>query len=147
MITLSMAAEIATCVAGLVAVFGIPFGILIYRRQMNAQLFITFTQRYEEIMSNFPDDGYKTRFCLVGELPPPSAALTTSVLRYLNLCSEEFYLWKNRLIDGKLWRIWQTELERAIRSPLIVREWPELRSEFESYPAFQEYVERIQRTQ
>ncbi len=66
------------------------------------------------------------------------------MLRYLNLCSEEFYLYKKKYLSSHIWRIWEAELKRTLSSPLVLREWAGLREEFRSYPEFLEYVERAQ---
>ena len=56
----------------------------------------------------------------------------------------KFYLQKKRYLTREIWRIWEDELERTLRSPLVRREWEKLKPEFESYPAFRDYVERAQ---
>jgi hypothetical protein len=123
---------------------GLIIGVLIYRRQMNAQLFLEYTKRYEEIMNTFPADARDARLRIDGEIPKESEELTLVILRYLNLSSEEFYLCKNRYLSNKIWRIWEDELLRTLRTPLLMREWAKLRHEFESYPAFSTYVKNAQ---
>jgi hypothetical protein len=54
-------------------------------------------------------------------------------VRYLNLCSEEYYLYKQKWLHKKLWGIWEKELIRTLRSPLFVREWKKLADEFDAY--------------
>jgi hypothetical protein len=66
------------------------------------------------------------------------------VLKYLNLCSEEYYLTKHHYLSESLWRIWESDLKRIIGSPLLQREWPSLRAEFLSHQDFLEYVEHVQ---
>jgi hypothetical protein len=66
------------------------------------------------------------------------------VLKYLNLCSEEYYLTRHGYLSESLWRIWEGDLKRIIASPLLKREWASLRSEFMSHRDFLEYVEGVQ---
>lgn len=120
-------------------------GIVIYYRQSNAQVFLEYTKRYSEIMNRFPAEGLKARLNLSAKLPEKSDELSLAVLRYLNLCSEEFYLCKQKYLSSHVWGIWEAELKRTLSSPLFVREWAELREEFRSYPEFLEYVDRVQR--
>jgi hypothetical protein len=132
----------------LLAVFtagGIIVAIWVYRRQCNAQVFIGYTKRYADIMNMFPVEGRKARLDLSAEPPARTDALSLAVLRYLNLCSEEFYLWKKGYLSRRVWRIWEAELRRTLASPLIMREWASLREEFRSYPEFLDYVEKGQR--
>lgn len=111
---------------------------------MNAQLFLEYTSRYELIMSSFPAEARSARLDSSGHPPEQSEDLTTAVLRYLNLCSEEFYLWKRKYLARDIWNIWESELQKTLQSKLLLREWESLRREFESYPEFVEYVERAQ---
>ena len=124
--------------------FGILFGVCVYRRQMNAQLFLDFTKRYEEIMRSYPDGARGFRLHSDGEPPPESSELTTAVLRYLNLCSEEFYLWQGWYLSRGIWKIWQKEMRRTLASPLYRREWKKVKGEFASYREFADYVSKSQ---
>ena len=67
--------------------------------------------------------------------------MTEAVLEYLNLSSEEFYLWKRGYLSSEIWQIWESELIRTLRSPMLGREWAKLRPEFQSYPEFSMFVE------
>jgi len=138
--------QIATLLAVILAAGGLIFGIFAYQRQMNAQLFLEYTNRYEQILSGFPEDALKWRLDSNLELPMESPELSYAILRYLNLCSEEFYLHKSKYLSSKIWMIWEDELIKTIGSPLYRREWPKLKEEFSSYLKFQQYVDSIQRT-
>jgi hypothetical protein len=142
---LSQITALVTVLAGLSTVAGLLLGLRIYRRQANAQAFLTYTERYEQIMSSYPPEARLARLDSDRALPPRSPELTLSVLRYLNLCSEELYLFRYGHLDKKLWAIWEDELIRMLRTPLVRREWADLRREFESYPEFLEFVEEAQR--
>ncbi len=123
----------------------VVLGVVLYRRQCNAQVFLEYTKRYSEIMNMFPPEGLKARLNLFAKPPEESDELSLAVLCYLNLCSEEFYLCKKKYLSSHVWRIWEAELKRTLSSPLVVREWTGVREEFRSYPEFLEYVERAQR--
>jgi hypothetical protein len=118
----------------------ILIGVYVFRRQMNAQLFLEYTKRYDEVMRSYPSDLRSARLHSGGEPPPESTELTAAVLGYLNLCSEEFYLWKRGYLSTDIWRIWEGEMRRTLASPLYRREWPKLRAEFATYDEFTRYV-------
>ena len=143
-IGLSEIVQVATLGSIFLAEIGLIHGVRVYRRQMNAQLFLEYTRRYEETMAAFPHDHRSSRFDLDGEPPETSPDLSAAVLRYLNLCSEEFYLWKRGYLSRGIWRIWEDELKRTLKSPLLQREWKALRREFTTYSEFEKYVERAQ---
>src|SRR5205085_11922367 len=96
-------------------------------------------------ISSLPVDAWAARFELDTALPAPSKELTLCVLRYLNLSSEEFYLYRGGYLRRDVWVMWEGELKRTLRSPLLAREWRTLKSEFVSYPEFARYVEEVQR--
>lgn len=127
----------------LIATITLIFGVVIYKRQVNAQLFIYYAKRYEEIMSSFPPQAKSSRLKIDGDLPESSQEITTAVLRYLNLCSEEYYLYKKKYLSNGIWKIWENELKRTLKSPLIRREWRNIKTEFDSYPKFVKYVEDV----
>jgi len=115
-----------------------------YKGQMNAQLFCDLNQRYDDIVKDFPREAWQSRFDLDSAIVPESVELTLCAMRYLNLSSEEFYLYRNRYIRRNVWVIWEDEILRTLRSPLFRREWKTLSKEFRAFPAFFEYVEKAQ---
>ena len=116
------------------------WGIYVYHRQMNAQLYLEYTRRCDQILQDFPCE---VRFNL--EEAAPGSVERLLLLRYLNLCSEEFYLWNNGYLSGRIWQIWEGEIQRFLRSPLVLMEWQKLREEFNSFAQFQQYVDTVQK--
>ena len=80
-----------TLLLALFTAAGVVTGVLFYWRQCNAQIFLEYTKRYDEVMNKFPADARRTRLDLFAEPSPESEELTLAVLRYLNLSSEEYY--------------------------------------------------------
>jgi hypothetical protein len=131
----------------LLAVFtagSLMIGLIVYYRQCNAMIFLEYTKRYSEVMNRFPAEALRARLDLTATLPEKSDELSLAVLRYLNLCAEEFYLCKQKYLSQHVWKIWELELKRTLSSPLFVREWTELREEFRSFPEFLDYVNAVQ---
>jgi hypothetical protein len=110
---------------------------------MNAQIFMKYAERYERILDQFPPEALAARLDTCA-LPAKSTQLTICVLKYLNLCSEEYYLTENGYLPKSLWCTWEDDLKRIIASPLVRREWSSLRPEFLSHPDFVQFVESIQ---
>ena len=137
---------IATIVTAVASVGFVLAMLQTYKGQMNAQIFIDLNARYDEVLQSFPQSAWDARFALERVLPPESPELTIAVLRYLNLSSEEYYLYKRGYLRADVWRIWEGEMVRTLRSPLLRREWKRLGSEFVSYPEFSRYVDHIQQT-
>jgi hypothetical protein len=106
-----------------------------------------YTERYEHILDGFPEDALLGRFNPDAPLPQESTQLTICLLKYLNLCSEEYYLWKHKYLSKTVWVVWEGDLKRIIGSPLLRREWLRLKTEYLSHKDFLEYVENIQASQ
>jgi hypothetical protein len=135
---------IATIVTALGGVGFVVVMVQTYKGQMNAQIFVDLNQRYDDIAKDFPKEAWKTRFD--SGLPPESEELTVCALRYLNLSSEEYYLYKKKYIRREVWKMWEGEILRTLQSPLFRREWKTLAPEFISYPEFSRFVEQVQNT-
>jgi len=144
---LDFAIKVGTMISVIIGVLGLALGIRTYRRQTNAQLFLEYTRRYEEIMGDIPPESLQIRFEFEMKEPGESARLKLAILRYLNMTSEELYLWKRGYLADDVWQIWAKEVRRILRSPLLRREWPDLKVEFEAYEDFCAFVERIQGTE
>jgi len=136
--------QIVTYIGIIIGVVTFVWGVTSYKNQMNAQLFLEFTRRFEEVMQSFPKSAWSARVNSEETLPEESEELSLSVLRYLNLCGEEYYLYKKGWLDKRMWSLWKGELERTMRTPLFVREWKKLSREFDTYPDFKEFVEKAQ---
>ena len=128
-------------IVGIVAFFN---GVSNYKRQMNGQVFFQYTKRYDEIMDSFPKSARKARINSSNALPRESEELTVCVLRILNLCSEEYYLYRTKFVSKGVWNILEAELVRTLRTPLFRREWIKLVHEFDAYPDFQSFVRKTQ---
>ena len=140
-----MTETIITVISVFIALSTFIWGVTSYRNQMNAQLFLEFTKRFEEVMQSFPKNAWSARLDIDGKSPEKSEELSLSVIRYLNLCGEEYYLYKKGWLNKGIWKIWEAELIRTLQTSLFIREWKILSGEFEAYPVFKKYVDDIQR--
>jgi hypothetical protein len=136
--------QIATLISILFGIFAFFYGVKSYKNQMNVQVFLQYTERYEEIMKSFPKNAWSARLNSDLALPEPTEELSLCVLRYLNICSEEYYLYREKYLSKKVWDIWKDELVRTLRTPLFLREWKKLVDEFDAYPEFQSFVKSAQ---
>ena len=141
---IQLAIQIATFISVTVGFVGLIVAMNNYRRQTNVQILMKYTERYERILDQFPPDALANRFDN-DMLPPESPLLTLCVLKYLNLCSEEYYLIRHGYLSKSLWHIWEGDLKRILSSALLRREWLALKPEFLSHAAFLSYVESVQK--
>lgn len=88
-ITIQLAIQIAPLMSVIVGFLGLIMTMNNYRRQINVQILMKYTERYEHILDQFLADALPARFDTKA-LPPQSPQLRLCVLKYLNLCSEEY---------------------------------------------------------
>jgi hypothetical protein len=117
-----------------------------FRRQMNAQVYLAYNERYKTLMTDCLLDFRITLLDLT--LPEVDSKdrdkIKLCMLRYLNLCSEEFHLKEDEYLSREVWRLWQNEMVSTLRKPLYISGWSEFRAQFESYTPFLRYVDRVQ---
>jgi hypothetical protein len=141
-LSLQTVIQLATLISVVVGFSGLIITIKNYHKQMTVQILMQYTARYERILTDFPPSVFITRFS-ASELPVQDSKLTVCLLRYLNLCAEEYFLTKHNYLAKNLWKVWEADLKRTIASPLLQREWPLLRKEFESHIEFRDYVDGV----
>lgn len=123
---------LASAVTGLLALLVAAWT---FRQGAELNAFLVFTERYETIMSELPHE-----MRTADEWPLEVDTDFAVRLRYLNLCSEEYYLKKRWLLSRRVWGIWEAEMRRALGSQPYRDTWPTLRVQFASYPEFSEFV-------
>lgn len=132
-----------TLITLILGVLSLVLGSIIYRRQMNAQVFFEIASGYRDLQQAFPRI-LRARLQTNETLPEPSEEVTICVLRYLLVVFFAFSLHRRRYLSNDLWKILQTEHERTFSTPLFAREWEIVKREFEIYPRFTAYVESLQ---
>jgi hypothetical protein len=84
------------------------------------QVFIEYTRRFDTMSESFP------MFMRLNDPTagiPPSSSGTTNVndfkesfmLRYLNLCNEEWFLASQNLISVEVWKIWLYNIQQTLK--------------------------------
>lgn len=126
-----------------VTLFGLMVSIWMHKKQLNIQAFISYTEKYDNLSAKMPDEWHK-RYEDEQEVPSKKQLRNDKYRIYFHLCSQEFYLYINGLIEEDLWLIWQNEIERNLDTPLLRLVWPIFEEEFQSYKSFHCYVNKFQ---
>jgi hypothetical protein len=138
MSVLTIVADIGQLASALAAVAAIGIGVRTYKRQHNVDTFLHYTERYDAIMEKLPPWA-RTASRTSGALAKADD-VRMACLAYLNMCAEEFYLWRKGYLSKDLWGIWEAEIIRTLRTELFVDYWAELEPEFKSYEEFRTFV-------
>src|SRR5580700_5947858 len=92
--------EVGTLTVGCV---GIGVALRNQRRQLNAQMFIEFSRRFEELLRLFPTEAWLANRNPGQLLPPPSQELTDCTLYCIQFVADGYYLHKGGYIARHLW--------------------------------------------
>ena len=126
--------QYATLLSLLIAGLGLVVAVLLHRVQVKTQIFLALYAQYDELLKNS-----SPRFWLSvpgAELPERTEDVIISMMRFCTLVSLTFLLFREHRIPKRMWELMLRSAERRFRSPLFVREWEHLRSEFEPFPEF-----------
>jgi len=126
--------------------------------QANSQLFIYFTERYHKIRESLPKDKRKVfteAFSPDNQDKERTNAFTNhpnltedkelenALISYLNLTSEELYMYKNDLLQKKLWSYWEEDLRIIVQQHWFVDKWEsDLRQHF-NHPDFTKLIDHF----
>ena len=135
--------QYATLLSLLIGGVSVAVAIFNHRDQVKTQIFLALSARYDELMHNSSAELWLTR-TPVATSHPGSDDSTMSALRFCTLFSVTYFLFLDHQIPKRMWRLILHSAERRMRNPIFVREWQDLRSEFESFPDFVNLVNSVQ---
>src|SRR5882757_3303908 len=73
---------------------GIGVALINQRRQLNAQMFIEFSKRFDELLRLFPTEAWLANRRPNQELPPPSKEITECTLYCIQFVADVYHLHK-----------------------------------------------------
>ena len=115
------------------------------KKQMWLQSFLEFTGRYERIIEKLPpivrsgDSKATLDHLSDGELH----TVENAVRGYLNLCSEELYLYTRGHLDTETWSIWKEGIGAFFDSKIARQVWGNVRQEYASYGEFVALIDKL----
>jgi hypothetical protein len=112
------------------------------RDQLWLQTFTDYTRRYLDVIEGLPD---------AARLPPSEwspdlvsaedrRTIDRSIRRYLNLCSEEFYLHDRGRIDRRTWDVWRDGMRATMALPAFQDGWVRLGPDYGYYGEFHRFM-------
>src|SRR5271165_1361332 len=142
-LVLGQLGQVGTLVIGGV---GICVALINQRRQLNAQMFIEFPGRFQDILRLFPTEAWLANRNPSQPLPPSSQELTDCTLYCIQFVADVYYLHKGGYISSHMWSLWEREIKRTLSGPLFEREWGKVRSEFSHDNDFIQYLHTLTHT-
>jgi hypothetical protein len=140
---LSQAGQVGTLVVGSVGIF---VALRNQHRQLNSQMFIEFSGRFQELLRLFPTDAWLANRNPSRPMPPPSSELTDCTLYTMQFISDVYYLHKSGYVSKRLWILWEREIKNTLTGPVFQREWEGVAAEFDHNLEFVHYINRLMRS-
>jgi hypothetical protein len=138
------AIQYATLLSLLMGGLGVVVAVLNHRVQVKTQIFLAMSAQYDELLKN-SSAAFWLSVPVGRELPERTDDLSISMLRFCTLVSLTYLLFCEGRIPKRMWELMLRSAERRFRSPLFMREWEHLRTEFESFPEFVALVASVHR--
>ena len=132
--------QVGTLVVGSVGIF---VALRNQHRQLNAQMFIEFSGRFQELLRLFPTEAWLANRNPSQPLPPSSQELTDCTLYTIQFVSDAYYLHKGGYISTTLWTLWEREIKRTLAGRVFQREWEKVAPEFDHNPDFAQYISTL----
>ena|ERR1700693_2721381 len=131
-----------TLVVGSVA---ICVALVNQHRQLNAQMFIEFSGRFQDLLHLFPTEAWLANRNPSQPMPPPSQEVTDCTLYCLQLISDVYYLHQGGYISKRLWMLWEREVKHTLTGRVFQREWAGVAAEFSHNRDFLNYIDALMR--
>ena len=113
------------------------------QRQLNAQMFITVSGRFQELLRLFPTEAWLANRNASQPVPPRSQEITDCTLYCLQLVADVYHLRQGRYISNKLWYAWEREIKHILAGRIFRREWEWLEVEFSHNGDFLNYINEL----
>lgn len=113
---ISLATAIASCVA-------IVNTRKMAKKQYQFQFFTEYTRRYQELILNMPKD--------IDTSSIFNKDIDVYMRLYFDLCSEEYYLHSEGVIDDKVWSLWVDGISTAMSKQKFKTAWKLLGSYYD----------------
>ena len=122
---------------------GIWVALLNQRRQLNAQMFIEFSARFQELLRLFPTEAWLANVNPSRPMPPRSPDVTDCTLYCIQLVADVYHLHQAGYITKQLWLLWEREIKHTLSGPVFQREWEDISAEFANNPDFFRYISAL----
>jgi hypothetical protein len=113
------------------------------RRQLNAQMFIEVSGRFQELLRLFPTEAWLANRNPSQPLPPVSREITDCTLYCFQLIADVYHVHQGGYISRKLWNAWEREIQHILEGRIFRREWEGLEVEFSHNEDFLQYINAL----
>lgn len=124
---------------GMVAVY---VGMRNNTRQLNAQIFLSFSDRLQTIRTMLRTELLPIWTADIA--PEERARILPGLLQVLHLILELYELRQQGYVPPRMWVVWSRSIDRFLRTPIVRSLRDEIHFEFEGHDGFLAWVEQRQ---
>lgn len=126
-----------------VALIALIRQMYLHDKQSKIHTYLTYTQRYQEIAIHLPIGVEADGFSLEKYSTDEKEEILRWLRAYFDMCSEEFYLHDNELVDEQVWCLWEAGIVDSLKKPAFVKSWGLIQSNKYFHNKFATYIENI----
>jgi hypothetical protein len=126
----------------LVGALAIYAAIRAHSQQLNAQIFLAYSDRLQRIRRSMRSDLLLTR--AVNLDPDPEREIPVGAIETLHLIFELYELRLQGYVKGSFWAVWGRDIDRFLNAPLIRLGHNQIKVEFEGHAKFVSWIESRQ---
>ena len=130
----------------ILASLGIWVTMFNQRRQLNAQMFVEMSRRFQDLLRMFPTEAWLANRNPSAPMPPSSQEITDCTLYCIQLIADVYHLRQGGYISKRLWSAWEREIRHTLGGPVFQREWKTVAVEFSHNRNFLRYLHTLMRT-
>ena len=119
---------------------GILVALRNQHRQLNAQMYVEFSGRFQQLLRSFPTEALLANADPSHPMPAPSREVTEYTLYAFQFASDIYYLHQCGYLSANLWKLWDRAIKKTLSGRVFRREWETLSADFIYSPHFVEYI-------
>jgi hypothetical protein len=123
---------------------GSVWGLWQQKRVLQTYVALDFFKRYDAWLIEMPEV-LRSGSSLTSLDEPTRRSVLQAVLRYANLCSEEFALHRRGRVPHDVYSVWAAGMRSYFERPIWRECWGTVRNQYDAYPDFKRYVDGIVR--
>jgi hypothetical protein len=132
--------QVGTLILGSLGVWVAMFN---QRKQLNAQMFIEVSGRFQELLRLFPTEAWLANRNPRQPLPPRNREITDCTLYCFQLIADVYHVHQGGYVSKKLWSAWEREIRHILEGRIFRREWEGLAVEFSHNSDFMNYINAL----
>lgn len=105
-----------------------------HSRQINAQIFLAYSDRLQSIRRSMRSDLLSTR--AVDPDPSQEREIPPGAIETLHLIFELYELKEQGYVKASIWAVWRRDIDRFLNAPAIRQGHDQVGREFEGHPHF-----------